>query len=80
MHGAREERGRKKREEEQTQAATLFDLHPQLQVAGVRACIMAGHALNNTAHSRLEALRTGGVDAGPGIPPSQSHWHRLRGL
>eukprot|EP00961_Rhodomonas_salina_P085604 1149812-Rhodomonas_salina.1 len=27
-----------------------------------------GHALNNTARSRLEALRTGSFDAGPGIP------------
>eukprot|EP00961_Rhodomonas_salina_P058156 781842-Rhodomonas_salina.3 len=59
------------------QAAWLANCHTlrftpaqatQLQIAGVRACVMAGHALNNTARSRLEALRTGGVDAGPGIP------------
>eukprot|EP00961_Rhodomonas_salina_P273189 3691263-Rhodomonas_salina.1 len=59
------------------QAAWLANCHTllftsaqatQLQIAGVRACVMAGHALNNTACSELEALCTGRVDAGPGIP------------
>eukprot|EP00961_Rhodomonas_salina_P114487 1540584-Rhodomonas_salina.1 len=40
----------------------------KIQLEGVRACVTAGHALNNTARSWTEALRTGGVDAGPGIP------------
>eukprot|EP00961_Rhodomonas_salina_P134644 1811227-Rhodomonas_salina.1 len=32
----------------------------KIQLEGVRACVLAGHALNNTARSRTEALRTGG--------------------
>eukprot|EP00961_Rhodomonas_salina_P055984 751678-Rhodomonas_salina.1 len=32
----------------------------KFQMVGVRECVMAGHQLNNTAQSQLEALRATG--------------------